>query len=211
MAQAHQEGYKRIKALRGQLGPRLVTAKDMARVRLQCKQRAIANWRQELAEDNPAGRRVIEAIGPNLTEWLVRCSGRTTFHMAQVLTGHGCFGEYLRKIGKEATAQCHHCAGREIRMVIDTADHTLTRCPAWQDERDQLKEKIGNDVSLPVIIGKMTQEEDGGTWKAFAAFCGRIMRKKEDAERMRRGEQPPSPPDLPRPPRHRGEGASHPR
>ncbi|XP_054000563.1 uncharacterized protein LOC128888008 isoform X2 [Hylaeus anthracinus] len=38
---------------------------------------------------------------------------------------HGCFGEYLQRMGRESTAQCHHC-GEEV----DTARHTLEECPA---------------------------------------------------------------------------------
>lgn len=108
------------------------------------------------------------------------------FHMAQVLTGHGCFGEYLCRIGKERVANSYHCVGG-----TDTADHTLAVCTAWEDECRQLKEMIGNNLSLPAVIEAITTEED--TWKAFATFCGKVMRQKEDAERIRRGEQPPSP------------------
>lgn len=61
-------------------------------------------------EDDPSGKRVVEAIGSHFVEWLNRRNGGITFHMAQVLTGHGCFGEYLRRIGKEITAPL--CRGR---------------------------------------------------------------------------------------------------
>ncbi|XP_053990429.1 uncharacterized protein LOC128882726 [Hylaeus volcanicus] len=39
--------------------------------------------------------------------------------------GHGCFGEYLQRMGRESTAQCHHCGEK-----VDTARHTLEECPA---------------------------------------------------------------------------------
>ena len=35
--------------------------------------------------------------------------GRPTYRVTQVLTGHGCFGEYLLRIRKKDTARCHHC------------------------------------------------------------------------------------------------------
>ena len=34
-----------------------------------------------------------------------------TYRMTQVLTGHGMFGEYLMKIGRETTDICHHSGG----------------------------------------------------------------------------------------------------
>lgn len=78
---------------------------------------------------------------------------------------------------------------------MDIADHTLMGCPAWDDERNHLKANVGDDLNLSTIIGKIMQEEVA--WKAFATFCGIVMRKKEDAERVRRGEQPPPLPPSP--------------
>ena len=46
--------------------------------------------------------------------------------MIQVLTGHGCFGEYLYRIRRERTTRCHHCA-----IGQDSAQHTLEVCPVW--------------------------------------------------------------------------------
>ncbi|KMQ88117.1 reverse transcriptase, partial [Lasius niger] len=66
-----------------------------------------------------------------------RHHGRMSFHLTQVLVGHGCFGEYLHKIGKELTAQCHHCDEKR-----DTAQHTLEFCPAWAEERRALTDKV---------------------------------------------------------------------
>lgn len=165
-----------------------MTNKDTALIRLQCQQRAITNWRRELEREDPSGKRMFGAIRPYFGEWLeARRKGGIIFHMAQVLTGHGCFGEYLCRIVKERSARCHHCD----KERNDTADHTLAECPAWETERMQLKKRIGNNLTLPVVIEYTIREEEA--WKAFATFCGRVMRKKEDAERVRRGEQPPPP------------------
>lgn len=129
------------------------------------------------------GRRVVEAVRPHLEEWINRNSGSITFHMAQVLTDHGCFGGYLRRIGKEDTPACHHCEAR-----LDNADHTLVRCPAWNQERQLLVEEIGADLTMPRVIGKMLESEEA--WRCMANFCGNVMRKKEEAERARQGQQP---------------------
>lgn len=104
--------------------------------------------------------------------------------MAQVFTGHGCFGEYLSRIGKEVTPRCHHC-----NSDLDTADHTLSQCPAWAEERERLREEIGDELFLSKIVEIILKREEA--WQSFATFCGAVMRRKEDAERVRRGEQPP--------------------
>ena len=50
-----------------------------------------------------------EAILLSWEQWAEAGPALLTFRLTQVLTGHGCFGEYLRKIGAEETAACHHC------------------------------------------------------------------------------------------------------
>lgn len=62
--------------------------------------------------------------------------------MAQILTDHGCFGGYLRRIGKENSAMCHHYTSR-----LDDADHMLARFPAWEEERRNLREVVGNNLT----------------------------------------------------------------
>ncbi|KMQ96922.1 reverse transcriptase [Lasius niger] len=98
--------------------------------------------------------------------------------MTQVLTGHGCFGEYLGRIQKERTTRCHHC-GHER----DTAQHILEECVAWAGERTELVAAVGRDLSLPAVIRAVTGNDDG--WKAFSSFCSKVMLQKEEAERER--------------------------
>jgi len=43
-----------------------------------------------------------------LEEWHERGRGGISYRSAQLLTGHGCFGEFLQWIGRERTAECHH-------------------------------------------------------------------------------------------------------
>lgn len=54
-------------------------------------------------------------------------------------------------------------------------------------EREKLREEIGNNLTLPKIVEAILEREEA--WKSFASFCGNVMRKKEDAERIKRGEQ----------------------
>jgi hypothetical protein len=67
--------------------------------------------------------------------------------MTQVLTGHGVFGEYLIKIRREVTSICHHCQEEE-----DMAQHTLKRCPAWEEPRRILRLTIGDRLAPEAII-----------------------------------------------------------
>jgi len=92
-----------------------------------------------------------------------RSWGQIIFRVAQVLTGHGCFGQYLCRIGKEMSPGCHHC--EEDR---DTAQHTLEAYVAWEVQRRALVLVIGEDLFLAAVIRAMTQQEE--SWRAVTVF-----------------------------------------
>ncbi|XP_029674250.1 uncharacterized protein LOC115242246 [Formica exsecta] len=182
LAQMYAEVYQRTKRLRE--GGTIIIDKIRVLLRKQAWQALIIKWQRRLYDENLAGQRVVAAIRPLLNEWLEVQRMRGTFHTTQDFSGHGCFGDYLCRIGKEETARCHHCDGER-----DSAQHTLQHCPAWTEQRRILVQDIGsNDLSLSAIIPIMVEREEA--WRAFASFCGVIMSQKEADERIRRGEQP---------------------
>jgi len=105
------------------------------------------------------------------------------FRLAQVLTGHGYFGDYLCRIGKEPTTQCHHCTADQ-----DSAQHTLEFCPAWAEERRVLVSEVGADLSLGTVVAAIVSRETA--WRTMVFFCSKVILQKEDQERVRRGEGP---------------------
>lgn len=153
-----------------------------AEIRLQEHQNVLKKWRAQLQEPQNMRQRVVEAIVPSFKAWLSR-KWHVTYRLTQVLTGHGCFGEYLNRIGREATAQCHHCAGNR-----DTAQHTLEECSAWDSERQTLIGHIGQDLSLPAVVDAMLKCET--KWKAVVSYCEAVMVQKESAERDRERADP---------------------
>lgn len=145
-------------------------------MRREERNRALQKWRERL-EAEFAHKRVVEAILPNFEAWLRR-SDRVTYRLTQILTGHGCFGEYLNRIGREVTPRCHHCGDDR-----DTAQHTLEDCPEWLGERRVLVEVIGHNLCLPTVISAMLT--DPRAWQAVVTFCETVMFQKEAAERDR--------------------------
>ncbi|XP_032688543.1 uncharacterized protein LOC116852372 [Odontomachus brunneus] len=176
LARLYAETYNRVAELRRREGDHLVTARDVQRIRDSARRRALRRWQRSLGAPNMPGIRTIAAIRPCLLQWVGRAHGGLSYHMTQVLTGHGCFGRYLRRIGKERTAQFHHCAAGE-----DSAEHTLQECPAWAQERGVLTTVVGQDLRLPSIIPKMLESREA--WEAVASFCRDVMSQKEAAER----------------------------
>ncbi|CAK9815594.1 Putative 115 kDa protein in type-1 retrotransposable element R1DM [Anthophora plagiata] len=173
--------YDRVKALRESGIPPPEVARWATISKRQAQRRALAKWRSQLSES--ASKRAVGAVLPNFESWMGRTCGGLTYRMAQVFTGHGCFGEYLRRIGKEATAQCHHCGEAE-----DTPQHTLEECPAWSAERRTLRAAVGHDLSPPTLIQRMLEGRD--KWSAVASFCEAVMKQKEAAERGRERTDP---------------------
>lgn len=138
---------------------------------------ALATWRVRLEETNAARQRAPGAILPHFGQWMNR-RWAVTFRLTQILTGHGCFGAYLNRIGRETTPQCHHCNSDQ-----DDAQHTLEECPAWANERVSLVAKIGNDLNPASVVKAMLHS--AGSWKAMTTFCEKVMVQKENAERDR--------------------------
>nr|XP_032527403.1 uncharacterized protein LOC116777793 [Danaus plexippus plexippus] len=148
--------------------------------RVELRQVLMAVWQTRLAQPT-AGHAAVASVRSVLEEWLNRSHGALSFRLTQVLTGHGCFGKYLCRIGREQTSQCHHCGdGRN-----DTALHTLAECPAWAEQRRDLVAAIGDagNLSLPTVVSAMVGSESG--WCAVATFCEAVMLAKEAAERER--------------------------
>lgn len=102
-----------------------------------------AEWLANLQrKSTKSGERVRKAIAPILDEWLSRRHGALSYHMTQIITGHGSFGSYLFRIGKATSALCTYRNQEE-----DTPDHTLITCPQWKQHRITLKEKVGEASS----------------------------------------------------------------
>lgn len=150
----------------------------MLRWRRSARRRLLVRWMRALEEPS-AGHNTIEAVRPVLERWVTRRHGVLSFHLTQILSGHGCFGRYLwRVVGVEPTPECHHCECPE-----DTAHHTLAECSAWAVERAELVAVVGADLSLPTIVRSMVDSESA--WDAVSMFAEVVMNAKEDAERWR--------------------------
>ena len=64
-----------------------------------------------------------KAILPNWEQWAESGPALLSYRINQVLTGYGCFGEYLKRIGAEAKTACYHC-----NADLNSAQNTLEVC-----------------------------------------------------------------------------------
>ncbi|XP_032690655.1 uncharacterized protein LOC116853629 [Odontomachus brunneus] len=149
LAMMYAENYRRTEELRQGNKNGTGLARATAFAREQARQRLFLRWKMQLeGTTGRSGKRVADAIRPCLQKSVGRAHEDLTFQTPQVLTGHGCFGEYLhRVVRKECTSRCHHCSAAE-----DTAQHTLGVCPAWDRQRRVLTSVVGADLSPPALI-----------------------------------------------------------
>lgn len=141
------------------------------------KGETLRRWQERWssAVDGAWTRRLIVDLKP----WCERKHGVLSYRLTQLLTGHGCFGVYLNRIGKEATAACHHCEASS-----DDAEHTMLRCPAWASQRDSLQRELGGaPLDVEGVIPQMLLSLR--YWLAWQNFSEAVMSAKEEAERVR--------------------------
>ena len=139
---------------------------------------ARSRWKQDLEQTGAARNRVAGAILPNWERWMEAGPALLTFRITQVLTGHGCFGEYLKRIGAEPTTVCHHCDAE-----LDSAQHTTEECKTFEEQRKKLTEVIGRDLSPAALVTALLAGDRER--EAITSFCEEVMSIKEAAERER--------------------------
>lgn len=149
-------------------------------IRRDASDAVLARWEEDL-ESVRYGRRTVDAIRPVLRRWMERRHGSLTYRLVQVLTGHGCFGDYLHRIQRETSPMCHECGAAR-----DSAQHTLAECAAWSRQRSALTNVVGTDLSLPSVVKAMLDNDR--SWDAMVSFCEEVMTEKETMERLREGE-----------------------
>lgn len=150
----------------------------------EAKRSLLDVWQKEW-DSCPEGRWTHKLIG-NIEVWHSRRFGNVTFHMSQILTGHGCFSAYLKRFkiqDSDCCAQCGHSP--------DNAEHGFFRCDAWENWRRQTCAEIGVDELSPEnLVERMLLSPD--SWTVISRLMSRIMGTRESEERLR--QMQPTPP-----------------
>ena len=153
-------------------------AEDPELLKTQARVRAKEMWKQELLHCRANEKRVVATIIHSWDDWAEIGPTLLTYRITQTITGHGCFGKYLQRIGVEETPVCHHCGAES-----DTAQHTVEACEAFETQRRDLVAAIGPDLSISALISALLAGEDKR--RAVTLFCEEVMLLKESAERAR--------------------------
>lgn len=133
---------------------------------------------------------------PDVSRWWQHGLRQVSYHLAQALTGHGCFQQYLWSRGRARSPACVHCSA-----AVDDAEHTIFLCPFWDGERSVLLRYLGRPARpedvIDLLCGPEPAELPPGQQRerimttasrhrsAFLEMIEKILSRKEDLERAR--------------------------
>lgn len=110
--------------------------------------------------------------------WVNRKFGEVDFHLTQMLSGHGSFGQYLHRFRRLDNPMCADC-----HSPCDDADHVFFSCDRWLRKRRDLEVMVGADLSSDTIVGLMLNSKKN--WKLIKDFVNQVMSTRESEERDR--------------------------
>ena len=97
-------------------------------------------------------------------------------HTMQLLTGHGIFGVYRKRIGKNSDSNCVDCGDPN-----DDAEHALFACPKWTDRRIELEYALGEKIDVDNLIATVTAKNE--SCDKFRQFCKTVMSHRRVTEK----------------------------
>lgn len=131
--------------------------------------------------DEYEGSTWTKTLIPDLKSWYDRKIGSLDYHTTQVLTGHGCFQEYLYRIKKVQSPTCLYC-----EREVDNAEHTLFKCDFWRPRKIKVEAALKQELTKNSMVRLMINTEEN--WNTIRDYIQEIMRTKEEDERKREKE-----------------------
>lgn len=137
-------------------------------------EKTMAEWQAKW--DNAECGRWTHRLIPNIKKWVERGHGELSYHLTQMLSGHGCFNAYLNRFALRDIDTCAFCS------ESDTSEHTFFQCWRWERPRQLLSFEIGELLTPDNIVHHMLGEE--GKWTKIVNFITTILKAKQLGERQ---------------------------
>ncbi|XP_008181108.1 uncharacterized protein LOC103308814 [Acyrthosiphon pisum] len=90
------------------------------------QERSISITAWQARWDRSPNARWTHRLLPDVGRWLSKPPLSLTYHLTQVLSGHGCFRSYLHDKDRAVDSYCYYCMDPD-----DTVEHTVFTCPRW--------------------------------------------------------------------------------
>lgn len=140
--------------------------------------RTLEEW-QALWEENTEVAQWTKSLIPDLRAWVKCKHRRLNYFLTQALTGHGSYGTYLKRMGKQPDENCFYCGEQ------DTAEHTLFRCDRWSRQRSEARLDTGREITVGDLVTVMLESKRH--YDIINKMVTGIMSTKEREERERQG------------------------
>lgn len=101
-----------------------------------------------------------------------------TFHLTQVLSGHGCFASYLYRFNLLQSPRYWFCDSDD-----DDVKHSIFVCNAWETRRSKISWFSGVEFTSESMVKKMLRSMEA--WNVISYFIHEVLKTKEEEERRR--------------------------
>lgn len=144
--------------------------------KLEAQDELFRRW--QLEWDSADTGRWTHRIIKDVRRWCERKHGQLSYHMMQVLTGHGSFGQYLQRFKIRTEDTCIICG-----VCDDTAEHAVFQCDYWYMQRRALSvylevEELTPDGLMNLLL---RSKKD---WDRITNFLVMVMVKRAELERI---------------------------
>lgn len=149
---------------------------DKNRIKREEREVTIRKWQERWDNQTAQKARWTRRIIKNLTTW-INCKHRSVdYYITQVLSGHGSFREYTQRIKKTPDSRCIYCGEH------DDVKHTIFKCRRWDTQRITAYIEVGDELNEDNMVDIMM--EDKKNWAKIGNFIRKVMKKKEEEERL---------------------------
>lgn len=156
-----------------------------AQIRLEERQATIHSWQEQWDADAAAPNasrfvRWAHRVIPNIELWHSRKHGDVNFALAQILSGHGFFRDYLCRMRFTSTPECPRCSHE-----ADTAEHAFFHCPAFAAVRHRLLNGSGIENLSPENLAShlLRDQRSWSTITELAAIITSTLQRQWNEER----------------------------
>jgi len=129
--------------------------------------------------DTSAVGRWTHRLIPDVNRWLNRKHGAVNFYTTQLLSGHGCFRQYLCRFGHDSSPICSWCG-----TASEDAEHIVFVCGRFEAHRNELRRFAGQQLTPSNLVEVITGCAE--IWTAFNNFAAIVMKELRRCERERR-------------------------
>ena len=135
------------------------------------REATLLKWQEEWEAETTKGQWTKRLI-PDIRKWINRKHGSVGFHLSQFLSGHGCFGAYLKRMNLADSDECRQCGN------VDTAEHAILMCNRWSKDREEMEKQLDTTLTVDNVVPLMLKEERN--WTMLEDLVKKIILGREE-------------------------------